>query len=197
MGMKDSKNIDIQALLKSVDVDAIVNAVVKSVKTKNIQLPRTDLYAILRNQERAFLSFGGELNKFTVNELVETLIPVIMDAILGAKDFNVDAIRTGQLNLDFAIPSSSGIPLKVKLIGTAVAGIKMMNNLDAKKSSIDALLKMIPSLNAHVEAQIGFGDSELKLKTSAYTTNGFSLNVALKNGEDLELQLELPKKKKS
>ena len=192
--MKEYKNIDVQALLKSVDVDAIVNAVVNFLKTKNIQLPRADLYAILRNQERAFLSFGGQQNKFTVNELVETIVPVIMDAILGAKDFNVDALRTGQLNLDYTIPTISGIPMKVKLTGTAVAGLKMINNLDGKKSSIDALLKIIPSLNVHVEAQIGFGDSEFKLKTTAYTTNGFSLNVALKNGEDLELQLELPEK---
>ncbi|CAL4099044.1 unnamed protein product, partial [Meganyctiphanes norvegica] len=109
----------------------------------------------------------------------------------------MDTTRTGQIKFDYSIPTISGFPLKVKLTGTLVAGLKMSNNLNVKKSAIDVLLKIIPSFNVDIEAQIGFGEllnTGLKLKNTAYTTNGFSLSVAEKNGEDLELQLELPEK---
>ncbi|CAL4126391.1 unnamed protein product, partial [Meganyctiphanes norvegica] len=54
---------------------------------------------------------------------------------------------------------------------------------------------IIPSLNIVIEGQISFGDViDTKFRGSAFTTHGFALNVVQKNGEDVELKLELPEK---
>ena len=66
--LKNVKNIDIDSAIRSVDFDSII----KSIMELSLQLPKTDLYAIIRAQERAFLSFGGKKNAYTINKLIET-----------------------------------------------------------------------------------------------------------------------------
>ncbi|CAL4060730.1 unnamed protein product, partial [Meganyctiphanes norvegica] len=197
--LKNAKDTDIKSALKSVDFDSILKSVVSFLKNNNF--PKTDIYAMLRAQEVGFLSFGGKQIKFNLNELVESVFLNGLDQwfniLVAATSLNVDSTRTGQINIDYSIPTISGIPLKVKLTGTGVAGLQLTNAVDVKDGALNSLLKIIPSLSAQIEGQIGFGEllnTGLKLRSSAYTTNGFALNVVQKNGEDLELQLELPEK---
>ncbi|CAL4232939.1 unnamed protein product [Meganyctiphanes norvegica] len=182
---------------ESADIKSLIQSVFNFLKANNIKLPKTDLYAKLMGQEYAFLSVAGPMQEVNINHIIETMKSAVVDALVAAKDMNINTARAAHLHLDYAIPTIQGIPLKIKLVSTAVTGIQVQTKLDSKAGAHDALLKFIPSLSIAIDGVIGYGANlkhGLKMKNAIYSTNGLALFVSLKNGQDLELKVELPEK---
>merc|ERR1711962_795566 len=194
----DTVIVELKKYLQLVQVTLKNNGINTDIIVGELNLLIEPVMEIIKNKNVYIDTIVAELTKLAqpISDLVvKTVIPTVSKALAVAKDFNIDTTRTGQINLDFLIPTTMGYPLKIRLTGTAVVGMKIINSLDVKKSALDSLLKIIPSLNAHIEAELGFGEqliTGLKLNHDVFTTNGFSLTLSQKNGEDLELKYELP-----
>ena len=182
---------------ESVDIKSLIEIVAKFLKTNNIKLPKTDLYAKLMGQEYAFLTLAGPMQEFNINNVIETITSAVIDALVAAKDTNVDTARAAHFHFNYAIPTIQGIPLNLKLHSTTVTGLQFISKLDSKTKGHEALFKIIPSVSIDICGLIGYGavvKHGLKMKNSIYSTNGLALYVTMKNGQDLEMKLELPEK---
>ncbi|CAL4104941.1 unnamed protein product [Meganyctiphanes norvegica] len=181
----------------SFDVNALMQTVSKFLMANNIKLPKTDLYTKLMGQEFAFLSVAGPMQEVNINNVIETITSAVVDALVAAKDLNIDTVRAAHLHLHYSLPTIQGIPLKIKLEGTAVTGIQVLSKFESKANAHDAILKIIPSLNIAIDGHIGYGSVTkhgLKMKNSVYSTNGLAIYATLKNGKDFEVKFELPEK---
>merc|ERR1711970_34172 len=182
---------------ENLDINAIMQSLTKFLKASNIKLPKTDLYAKLMGKEFAFLSVAGPMQQVNINNVIETITSTVVEALVAAKNLEVDTARAGHIHLDYAIPTIQGIPLNMKLLGTTVVGAKISSKVESKATAHNTILKIIPSLSIAIDGHIGYGVVAMhgiKMENSIYSTHGLALYANLKNGKDLEVKVELPEK---
>ncbi|CAL4100089.1 unnamed protein product, partial [Meganyctiphanes norvegica] len=186
---------DLEVLLKkseTFDLDSLVKSVLGFLEGKSIKLPKADLYAKLMGQEWAFLTTSGPLQELHFNNALKAVSAAVTEAMVGAKDLNMETARAAHLQFLYGFPTIQGIPLMMNFETTAVTTMAVQTQMKSK-----TLIKIIPSISIAIEGYIGYGNkinNGIKMKHSIYTTNGVAVHGVISNGEELELKFELPDK---
>nr|WEU75127.1 vitellogenin 1a [Macrobrachium rosenbergii] len=164
----------------------------------NRHMQKADIYARINNQEMAFGSWEGNMKNIKVDELLSSLFDKFDNMINRAATSNIDTVRTAQFYLDYHLPTMQGLPVKMKLEGTAVAGIKVETQVRGLMSGTPGVVKFLPSLSTQIDAFIGYDchivRAGIKMKNHIATNYGASINAKYTPGEGFEVELELPEK---
>lgn len=164
---------------------------------------QADVFARFMGQEITFASVAGDFKKLNAEQIINSFFSYFDEVLSQVERTNLDSIRTGQLDLDYSIPSIQGVPLKLKLQGTAVVGLKMQGNFNLPELLLnwrngENVMKIIPSLSAEVYGFVGYDcyltKTGIKMNSTISTTSGVSINVKAKNGKELEFMLDIPEK---
>nr|ACU51164.1 vitellogenin [Pandalus japonicus] len=179
---------------RSIDFSSLSHLFDKLYGDRRSRMPKADFYARINDQEMAFASLAGDLRNINVDELITRFFDSVDDMISRAANVNLDSVRTAQIYVDYHLPTMQGVPLKIKLEGTAVAGLKMETRLSGSPN----IIKFTPSLSSQVDGFIGF-DSHIarvgvQMKNHLATTSGGSINVKATRSNGFELEVDLPEK---
>nr|AHD26978.1 vitellogenin 2 [Pandalus japonicus] len=183
---------------RSIDFSTLSSLFDKLYGDRRSRLPKADFYARINDQEMAFASLAGDLKNINVDQLINSFFDSVEDMISMASNAEVDSVRTAQIYLDYHLPTMQGMPIKMKLEGTAVAGLKMETRLTGLSGGSPNLIKFIPSLSTQVDAFIGFdyhiAQVGIRMKNRVSTTAGASINVKTSSSNGFEIEVDLPEK---
>ncbi|XP_066964619.1 vitellogenin-like [Macrobrachium rosenbergii] len=158
---------------------------------------RADFFARFSGQEVAYGSLTkGFFEGFRANGIIDKFFSAIEEALHEMAEVNFQTARALQMALDYSLPTIQGLPLRMKLNGTAVVGLKMESRLNSLESSSPSLLKVKPSLSGQVNGFIGFdsfiASCGVRSVNHIASNNGISLNI--KGGARFEIELDIPEK---
>ncbi|CAL4068498.1 unnamed protein product [Meganyctiphanes norvegica] len=175
----------------------LLSSILKHVSSLKIPLPKTELYAKIFNQELFFFSLFGDKKEIKTSELVQVLILAIKDTLDSIKDVDIDTARAGQIQLHHVIPTIQGLPLIISAEATVLANVALKSNYNAKDGKFEGNLKFAPSFSLQIDGFIGYGQNiknGIKMKTVIYTTNGLSIKLQMRDGQVLDMNMNLPDK---
>ncbi|XP_064080217.1 vitellogenin-like isoform X2 [Macrobrachium nipponense] len=158
---------------------------------------RADFFARFNGQEIAYGSLTeGFFEGLRANGIIDKFFSTIEEALNDMAEVNFHTARTLQMALDYSLPTIQGLPLRMKLNGTAVVGLQMESRLNALGSSSPSILKVKPSLSGQVNGFIGFdsfiASCGVRSVNHIASNNGIFLNM--KGGERFEIELDIPEK---
>ncbi|XP_042241489.1 vitellogenin-like [Homarus americanus] len=187
---------------RSIDLSTLTNFLGKLYSDQS-RVTRADVFARFMGQEITFASLAGDLKHISADEMIESFFSYFDDILPQMKNLHINSARTAQINFDYTFPTIQGIPLKLQLNGTAVAGLKMQGNLNLidilfNWRNGENLFKIIPSLSVQVDGFVGYDSYNSKLglemRNTISSSNGVSIMVKPKNANELELHLDVPVK---
>ncbi|KAJ0171016.1 hypothetical protein K1T71_013215 [Dendrolimus kikuchii] len=161
-----------------------------------------DVYVKLFGTEAVFLSLGDDTG-IDFNKFLDLLLKSCTGGINALKHFQQD-IRTHILFLDaeLSYPTSTGLPLRLDLIGSATARLDVATNLDIRQiirspqnAKVD--IKFVPSSAVEITGQF-LVDADavatgLKVVTNVHSSTGVHVIAkVLENGKGFDLQIGLP-----
>ncbi|XP_068203508.1 vitellogenin-like [Palaemon carinicauda] len=181
---------------RSIDLSQISHLFDKLYGNRHMQ--KADFYARINNQEMAFGSLMGNMKNIKMEELINNMFDSFDDMINRAAENNLDTVRAAQLYLDYHLPTMQGLPLKMKLEGTAMVGLKMESRVKGLMSGTPGVMKFYPSLSTQIDAFIGYDchivRTGIKMRNRISTNVGTSINAKYTSGEGFEVALEIPEK---
>ncbi|XP_075987202.1 retinoid- and fatty-acid binding glycoprotein apolipophorin isoform X2 [Anticarsia gemmatalis] len=218
---EDLQNIYKNFIVKPLDeykqkAESAVSRGRRSVKTdvdsfdKNLKAEATpynseldlDLYIKLFGTDAVFLSLGDGKG-FDLDKVVDQFMQYVNKGINEVKHFQQE-VRAHLLFLDaeLAYPTSTGLPLKLDLIGSATGRFEAATNIDIRqclKSPQDAKvdIKLVPSTDIEITGAL-LVDADaisagLKVIVNLHSsTGGHVIAKVLENGRGFDLQVGLP-----
>nr|WEU75130.1 vitellogenin 3 [Macrobrachium rosenbergii] len=182
---------------RSVDLSTISHFFSQVYGEHSMTRPRADFFARFSGQEIAYGSLTKKMFEgVNVDGLIDKVFNLIEEALHKMTDVNANSARVLQVDFDHYLPTIQGLPLRLKLNGTAVVGLKMESRLNSLGSSSPSILKVKPSLSGKVNGFIGFDSFMAKCGVRSVnriaSKNGISLNI--KGGERFEVELDIPEK---
>ncbi|KAK7073985.1 hypothetical protein SK128_003742 [Halocaridina rubra] len=177
---------------RSIDMSSISHFLGKIYGESHMKVPKLDLYARMSSQEFAFASLADSLHSIDIDRVTEAFFDMMEELLHKFSGTEADTARTMQMDFDFVLPSTQGIPLKMKLDGTVVAGLKMESRLN----SMNSFIKMRPSVSVQVNGFIGFDSFLAKcgLKSENMIASNSGVSMKMKREEGVEIEVELPNK---
>ncbi|XP_047488789.1 vitellogenin-like [Penaeus chinensis] len=164
---------------------------------------RADIFARIFGHEVTYATIAEDLKELDADRIIESLFSYF-DAILpNIHNLDIDSARTAQIFLDYSLPTIQGTPLKLKLEGTAIVGIKLAGDLNiielfTNPANVEKSLKLIPSASIAVSGFVGYDCHIAKvgteLKSTIATANGATINIKKNSNNVFEFELELPEK---
>ncbi|KAL4704767.1 hypothetical protein ACJJTC_016888 [Scirpophaga incertulas] len=161
-----------------------------------------DIYMKLFGTDALYLSFGDE-KSFDLHQFIQKQLQVGDKVLNNLKNFQYE-LRTHLLFLDaqLAYPTSTGLPLKLDLVGSATARVDMGANVDVRQiirnpQSAKVDIKLVPSTDVEVSG-LFLVDADavatgLKVITNLHSsTGGHVIAKVLENGSGFDLQMGLP-----
>ncbi|CAG9133770.1 unnamed protein product [Plutella xylostella] len=161
-----------------------------------------DIYVKLFGTDAIFLSLGDDKG-FNYNDVLDAILKYVDTGINQAKHFQQE-IRAHLLFLDaeLAYATSTGLPLKLKLIGAATGRFEVATSVDIRQIIKDPKnakfdVKLIPSTDIEVSG-LFLVDADavatgIKVVTNLHSSTGGHVIVKiLENGQGFDLQIGLP-----
>lgn len=152
--------------------------------------------------DAVFLSLGDG-NGLDINNILNKLISSVNEGVDKLKHFKQE-LRAHLLFIDaeLAYPTSTGLPLKLDLVGSATGRLEVATNIDLRqiyRNPTDAKVdvKLLPSTDVQV-AGLFLVDADavatgLKVVTNLHSsTGGHLIAKVLENGRGIDLQFALP-----
>ncbi|XP_053619006.1 apolipophorins isoform X2 [Plodia interpunctella] len=161
-----------------------------------------DIYVKLFGTDAVFLSLGDDKG-FEFNKLLDQLIVAVNGGLNKIKNFKQE-LRAHVLFLDaeLAYPTSTGLPLKLDLVGSATARVEAVTNIDVRqiiKSPANAKVdvKLVPSTDVELAGLfLVDGNSVatgLKVVNNLHSSiGGHLIAKVLENGNGIDIQFGLP-----
>nr|WRM33325.1 vitellogenin 3 [Palaemon carinicauda] len=182
---------------RSIDLSTISHFFSQVYGEQSMKESRADFFARISGQEIAYASLTKKLFEgVTVDGWIDKVFNMIDEALRKMTDMNANTARVLQVDFDQYLPTIQGLPLRMKINGTAVVGLKIESRLNSLKSSSASILKMKPSLSGKVNGFIGFdsfmASCGVRSVNDIASKNGFFINV--KGGERFEIELDVPEK---
>nr|UFQ72466.1 vitellogenin 4 [Procambarus clarkii] len=173
---------------RSIDMSVLTNFFHKLYSHES-RVAKADVFARFMGQEISFASFAGDLKNIDADRIIESGLSYFDEILNQIKNSNINSARTAQMYLDYSFPTIQGTPLKLKMEGTTVVGLKMDGKISAKK-----IFKIIPSLSVQVDGFVGYGncDTGLEMKNTISSSNGISITVDPQKDNELEFHLDIP-----
>nr|UKG18870.1 vitellogenin [Neocaridina davidi] len=184
---------------RSIDLASISNFLKYIYERGESDVQRADLYVRLGGQELIYGHFSGDLKNANINKFSEDIYAFIDEMLTQLIEGKTDTARAAQLRFDYSIPTIQGIPLKMKLEGTTVFGMKLDNTGNVKGGRSGArLLDIMPGLSIHVNGFLGYksflGNSGIVVKNLISSSNGLSVSFGWINRKDFHAEINLPDK---
>lgn len=161
-----------------------------------------DIYIKLFGTDAVFLSLGDDKG-FNFDQIIDQLMQYVNKGIDQVKHFQQE-VRAHMLFLDaeLAYPTSTGLPLKLDLIGSATGRLDLATNIDIRqciRSPQDAKvdIKLVPSTDIEVTGAL-LVDADaiaagLKVIVNLHSSTGSHIIAkVLENGRGFDLQVGLP-----
>ncbi|XP_072946075.1 apolipophorins [Epargyreus clarus] len=177
----------------------------KQMKVKGISYNNEldlDVYLKIFGTDAVFLSLGDDKG-FDANNILDQLLKLLNEGMNKIKRFQQE-VRGHLLFLDaeLAYPTSTGLPLKLDLIGAATARVDVATNINVKeilKSPENAKIdiKLVPSSDIEITG-VFFVDADaigagLKVTNNLHSsTGGHLIAKIIENGHGFDLQYALP-----
>ncbi|KPI95250.1 Apolipophorin [Papilio xuthus] len=164
-----------------------------------------DVYLKLFGTDAVFLSLGDDKG-FNFDHLLDQLISVLHDGVNKAKNFQ-NELRGHLLFLDaeLAYPTSTGLALKLDLVGAATARVDVATFIDIRqciKSPENAKVdvKLVPSTDIEVSGVMMIDadavSTGLKVITNLHSsTGGHIIAKMIENGQGFDINFGLPLEK--
>ncbi|XP_069164339.1 vitellogenin-like [Procambarus clarkii] len=173
---------------RSIDMSTLSNFFHK-LYSDDSRVAKADVFARFMGQEISFVSLAGNLKDINPDTIFDTGLLYVNDILYQLKNLKIDSARTAQMYIDYSFPTIQGTPLKLKMEGTTVVGLKMDGKISAKK-----IFKIIPSLSVQVDGFVGYGncDTGLEMKNTISSSNGISITVDPQKDNELEFHLDIP-----
>ncbi|XP_047037209.1 apolipophorins isoform X1 [Helicoverpa zea] len=161
-----------------------------------------DIYVKLFGTDAVFLSLGDDKG-FSFDKIIDQLIQYLNQGVNQVKHFQQE-VRAHMLFIDaeLAYPTSTGLPLKLDVVGAATGRLEVGTNIDIRqcmRSPKDAKvdIKLVPSTDIEVTgALLVDADSiatGLKVIVNLHSsTGGHVIAKVLENGRGFDLQVGLP-----
>ncbi|KAI8425854.1 hypothetical protein MSG28_011618 [Choristoneura fumiferana] len=161
-----------------------------------------DIYIKLFGTDAVFLSLGDDKG-FNFNRVLDQLVKSVSDGINKIKHFQKE-IHANVLFLDTELvyPTSTGLPLRLELIGSATARLDIATNIDIRQilrspenAKVD--IKLVPSTDIEVSG-LFLVDADavatgIKVVTNLHSsTGGHLIAKILENGKGIDVQFALP-----
>lgn len=187
---------------KSFDFSTISSFLSKLYSNGKAKVPRADFFARIMGQEISFASLTKNPWEASATYVVESFPSYFKEMFHQMMHDHIDSAHTAQLSVDYILPTIQGTPVKLKLEGTSVLGLKVhpqLNVPDVHNANHSThTLKIIPSLSLGVSGFIGYdcylGRLGLEMNNTISANSGASLSIVSKKSEETELQLDLPEK---
>lgn len=178
---------------------------------KQIKLATTQVGTAL-DLDLSVKLFGSEVIFATINEGLETLTPdAIVDKIFDQLDAGLEKAKSFEhtfgghiqfLDIETAYPTSLGFPLKLSLIGSAVAQVAASSNVDVRRvlqdpTNAKVAVKLVPSANVELIGSFVIDahsvETGLQLVSNLHTATGSELLVEILNGgKGVDVKVGLP-----
>ncbi|XP_013192546.1 apolipophorins isoform X2 [Amyelois transitella] len=161
-----------------------------------------DIYVKLFGTDAVFLSLGDDKG-FDFNKVLDQLLKAVTGGLDKIKNFKQE-LRAHVLFLDaeLAYPTSTGLPLKLDLVGAATARVEAATNIDVRQivkspSNAKVDVKLVPSTDIEVAGLfLVDGNSVatgLKVVNNLHSsTGGHLIAKVLENGNGIDIQFGLP-----
>ncbi|KAJ8705174.1 hypothetical protein PYW07_011001 [Mythimna separata] len=161
-----------------------------------------DLYVKLFGTDAVFLSLGDDKG-FDFDKVVDQFMQYVNKGMNDVKHFQQE-LRAHMLFLDaeLAYPTSTGLPLKLDLVGAATARLEVATNVDIRQclsSPKDAKVdfKLVPSTDVEVTGALLIDADAiaagLKVIVNLHSSTGAHVIAkVLENGRGFDLQVGLP-----
>lgn len=187
---------------RAIDMSTIARFFKKLYGDREAGEVRADMFARIFGREVTYASIAENLKEFDTDRLIESFISSFDDIIPDIENLDINSARAGQMFIDYSLPTIQGTPLKLKLEGTAVVGIKIAGDINiiefiTSSGNVEKTLKLIPSASIEVSGFVGFDCFIAKVGTEIKSTissaNGATINIKKENNV-FEVELELPEK---
>ncbi|BES98257.1 Domain of Unknown Function (DUF1081) [Nesidiocoris tenuis] len=152
--------------------------------------------------ELGWLKLHSLDGKPSPNKIIDDLFGKLDDAVNGAKDFNKDYRRHIVLiDQDFTYPTSLGLPLKLKGLGTVATRVKLDGKIDLpaiikNPKSADLKLQLIPSAAIHLRGDLSIDGIAIETGTrtslNLHSSTGTDITVRLLDGQGIDVMVGLP-----
>ncbi|XP_022112947.2 apolipophorins [Pieris rapae] len=161
-----------------------------------------DVYLKLFGTDAIFLSLGDDKG-FDFNKGLDQILKIFNEGVEKVKHFQQE-VRAHMLFLDaeLAYPTSTGLPLKLDVIGSATGRVDLSTNIDLKQilrspqnAKVD--IKVVPSTDIEV-SMVMMVDANLVnagikgIVNLHSSTGGHVIAKVIENGQGFDLQLGLP-----
>lgn len=164
---------------------------------------RADIFARIFGHEVTYATIAEDLKELDADRIIESLFSYFDAVVPNIHNLDIDSARTGQIFLDYSLPTIQGTPLKLKLEGTAIVGIKLAGDLNiielfTNPANVEKSLKLIPSASIAVNGFVGYdchiAKAGTELKSTVATANGATINIKKNSNNVFEFELEIPEK---
>ncbi|XP_022837131.1 apolipophorins isoform X2 [Spodoptera litura] len=161
-----------------------------------------DLYVKLFGTDAVFLSLGDDKG-FDFDKIIDQFMQYLNQGMNQVKHFQQE-VRAHMLFIDaeLAYPTSTGLPLKLDIVGAATGRLEVATNIDIRQcisSPKDAKvdIKLVPSTDIEITGAL-LVDADaiaagLKVIVNLHSsTGGHVVAKVLENGRGFDLQVGLP-----
>ncbi|CAK1546590.1 unnamed protein product [Leptosia nina] len=161
-----------------------------------------DMYLKLFGTDAIFLSLGDDKG-FDFNKGLDQVLKIFNDGVEKVKHFQQE-VRAHMLFLDaeLAYPTSTGLPIKLDVVGSATGRVDVSTNIDLKQiirspqnAKVD--IKVVPSTDIEV-SMVMMVDANLVnagikgIVNLHSSTGGHLIAKVIDNGQGFDLQFGLP-----
>ncbi|XP_063602733.1 vitellogenin-like [Penaeus indicus] len=162
-----------------------------------------ELFARFMGHEITYADVAESLKGVTADTLIETFFSFFENSLEHMKDLNLNTARTAQLSVDYSLPTIQGTPLRLKLAGTAVAGLKMEGNVNIAQILSDlgnsqTGVKFFPGLSVQATGFVGyecrFTKVGIEMQNTISSATGAAIKIRTTENKKIEMELEVPEK---
>ncbi|XP_047488685.1 vitellogenin [Penaeus chinensis] len=162
-----------------------------------------ELFARFMGHEITYADVAESLKGVTADTLIETFFSFFENSLEHMKDLNLNTARTAQLSMDYSLPTIQGTPLRLKLAGTAVAGLKMEGNINIAQILSDlgnsqTGVKFFPGLSVQATGFVGFEcrftKVGIEMQNTISSATGAAIKIRTTENKKIEMELDVPEK---
>ncbi|XP_042892354.1 vitellogenin-like [Penaeus japonicus] len=162
-----------------------------------------EVFARIMGHEITYADVAESLKGVTADTLIETFFSFFEESLEQMKGLNLNTARTAQLYMDYSLPTIQGTPLKLKLAGTAVAGLKMEGDFNIAQilsdpGNLQTGIKLFPALSVQATGFVGFECRltrvGIEMENTISSATGASINIRTTENKKIQMELEIPEK---
>lgn len=180
-------------LRRSTETSILAN-ILNEIYHNNIFDIKGDSFLRILGQDIFFTSASIDFSNMNLGEMKAEIISKLFSVLQIMKTLRVDSARTLRPELDYSFPTIHGVPLKLSFQTTAIAGLKVENNLN--RLSVGSGLKVMPSLSLYSSGFVGYDahlqKTGLKIEFDVSSSNGVAAKIHGQRGKSMQFQLDLP-----